>query len=296
MMLKDRHLVTANNDSIAAGGATLVVILRLAGAVRLIRVSASGASAVELDAAASTGDSVAFACAAGRSAGDGAWGAGVGAAGAAGAERWDVRADIRVRVGLGFGVRVDVGAGELGGELFESWGGEGLGADHAGLLWLVWLWRDDLRLVQWATLGDTTVGAHAAGLARRLGGGLGGGWLAGGDVKGVELAACGGLSDRVAGWVVGDVVAVNDVVVPVALALLEGLSLEAESALPATRLGRVLGERELTVVVVPRSEEMDSLAVGRSAEREVELDSGHFDINFFRGDLFLGFWYRVECK
>jgi hypothetical protein len=72
------------------------------------------------------------------------------------------------------------------------------------------------------------------------------------------------------------VVAVNDIVVPVALALLEGLSLEAESALPATRLGRVLGERELAVVVVPRSEKVDGLAVGRSAEREVELDSGHF--------------------
>jgi len=278
----DRHLVTADNDSVAAGSATLVIIFRLAGAVRLIRVSASGTSTVELDAAAGTGDAVTFAGAAGRSAGDGAGSAGVGAAGAAGAagaERWDVRADIRVRVGLGlrFGV-VDVGAGELGGELFESWGGEGLGADHAGLLWLVGLWGDDLGLVQWAALGDTTVGADAAGVARGLGGGggLGGGWLAGGDVKGVELAASGGLGDGVAGWVVRDVVAVDDVVVPVALALLEGLSLEAEGALPTTRLGGVLGERELPVVVVPRSEKVDGLAVGRSAEREVELDSGHF--------------------
>lgn len=282
--MRDRqtHLVTADNDSVAAGSATLVIILRLAGAVELVRVAASGTSTVELDATTGTGDAVAFASAAGRSAGDGAWGAGVGAAGAAGAERWDVGADIRVRVGVGFGVRVDVGAGELGGELFESWGSEGLGADHAGLLWLVWLWGNDLGLVQWATLGDTTVGAHAARVARGLGGGgLGSGGLAGGDVKGVELAASGWLRDGVAGWVVGDVVAVDDVVVPVTLALLEGLSLEAEGTLPATRLGGVLGERELAVVVVPGSEEVDGLGVGRSAEREVELDSGHFDINFF---------------
>lgn len=75
----------------------------------------------------------------------------------------------------------------------------------------------------------------------------------------------------------GDVVAVDDVVVPVALALLESLALEAESALPATGLTGVLGERELAVVVVPGAEEVDGLAVRGSAESKVELDSGHCD-------------------
>jgi hypothetical protein len=75
-------------------------------------------------------------------------------------------------------------------------------------------------------------------------------------------------------------VAVNDVVVPVALTLLEGGSLEAESSLPAAGLGGVLGEGKLAVVVVPRTEKVDCLAVGGSAEGEVELNSGHFDIKF----------------
>jgi hypothetical protein len=42
---------------------------------------------------------------------------------------------------------------------------------------------------------------------------------------------------------VGDVVAVHDVVVPVALAGLESRWLEAEVALPAAGLGGILGER-----------------------------------------------------
>ena len=83
-----------------------------------------------------------------------------------------------------------------------------------------------------------------------------------------------------------DVVAVNDVVVPVALALLQGLALEAESALPATSLVGILGERELSVVVVPGAEQVDGLAVGGSAESEVELDGGHYDC--------LTRWYFVD--
>lgn len=81
-----------------------------------------------------------------------------------------------------------------------------------------------------------------------------------------------------------DVVAVDDVVVPVALALLQGLALEAESALPATSLVGILGERELSIVVVPGTEQVDGLAVGGSAESEVELDGGHYDCLTF-GDL-----------
>lgn len=47
-----------------------------------------------------------------------------------------------------------------------------------------------------------------------------------------------------------DVVAVNDVVVPVATARLEGRIAEAESSLPFAG-GGSLGQRELSGVVVP---------------------------------------------
>ena len=98
-----------------------------------------------------------------------------------------------------------------------------------------------------------------------------------GDVQSVQLAASSWLSDGLAGWVVRDVVSIDDVVVPVALALLECLTLEAESAFPATRLGRVLGKWKLTIVVVPGAEQVDSLDIGGSTEGEVKLDSGHYD-------------------
>jgi hypothetical protein len=55
----------------------------------------------------------------------------------------------------------------------------------------------------------------------------------------------------VLGGVVRDVVAVNDVVVPVALALLECGAVELEASSPATGLLGVLGERELALVAVP---------------------------------------------
>jgi len=68
---------------------------------------------------------------------------------------------------------------------------------------------------------------------------------------------------------VGDVVAVDDVVVPVALASLESRVLETESALPRSLGGRlVLGEGELADVVVPGAEEVDRLDTGGDAERE----------------------------
>lgn len=73
-----------------------------------------------------------------------------------------------------------------------------------------------------------------------------------------------------------DVVAIDDVVVPVALALLECLPLEAKGALPPSGLGGVLGKRKLAIVVVPRTEQMYGLDIGGSAEGEVKLDSGHY--------------------
>jgi len=55
----------------------------------------------------------------------------------------------------------------------------------------------------------------------------------------------------VLGGVVRDVVAINDVVVPVALSLLQSLSLELEASDPASGLLGVLGKWELSLVVVP---------------------------------------------
>jgi len=82
----------------------------------------------------------------------------------------------------------------------------------------------------------------------------------------------------VLGGVVRDVVADDDVVLPVALALLECRAVELEGTDPSTGLLGVLGERELTLVAVPRAEKVHGLAVGGSAESEVELDSGHCDV------------------
>lgn len=271
------HLV-ANDDTMATSRAALVVILRLTAALGAVRVPASRATTVELDARAGASDAVALASTAQRSAGDGARGGRVAAARAAGAERRDVGFDIGVGVFL-FRRVGDLLGGEAGGELLHRRLRELLRADLAGLLGLVRARGDDLGLLERTTLGD--VGRSTTRMTRRrlgLSSSSGGGRrLASGDVEGVELAASGGLGDGLAGRVVGDVVAVNDVVVPVALALLDSRALEAESALPASRLGRVLGQRELAVVVVPGAEQVDGLDVGRSAEGEVELNGGHCD-------------------
>lgn len=89
----------------------------------------------------------------------------------------------------------------------------------------------------------------------------------------------------VLGGIVRDVVAVDDVVVPVSLTLLESGALELEGADPSTGLLGVLGEGKLTLVAVPGAEKVDGLAVVGSAESEVELDSGHFEVLFFLKDL-----------
>lgn len=68
----------------------------------------------------------------------------------------------------------------------------------------------------------------------------------------------------------GNVVAVDDVVVPVSLASLEGGVLELEGTLPCgAGLGvLVLGKGELADVVVPRAEKVDGLDARRDAKRE----------------------------
>ena len=264
------HLL-ADDHALAAGGACAVLVLRLGGALGAVGEAAARATAVELDAGAGAGDAVALAGAAGRDRGGGARGAAVGAAGA---EGWDVGLVVGAVV-LAVVLGVEVGGGELGGEHLDGRVRELLGGDLAGLVGLDWLWAHDLGWGERAALGDTGAG-HAARLAVGLDwDGLAG--LRGWDVEGVELAAGGGLGDGLAGWVVGDVVAVDDVVIPVALALLEGGGREAEGTLPPTGLVGILGKGKLAVVVVPGTEKVDSLAVGGGAEAEVKLDSCHFE-------------------
>ena len=291
-----RHLV--DNDAVAAAvGDGLVLLLGVAddaGAVRVI--AAAGTATVELDALTLAGDAVALAGAGAAvrvgSAVAGEAGAGRGAVGAVGQGRAGGRDWGRAEVGEG--ILVDLGVAEAGSELLNvvlvvvgvqdvlvAAGSHGLG----GL---------DLGDGERATLGDVGDGSTAAlgvlggrlagGLAGGLGGRLGvlgrlGRGLASGDIEDVQLAASGGLSGGLDGRVVGDVVAINDVVVPVSLARLESGGLEAESALPGTRLGGglVLGKRKLTLVAVPGAEEMDGLDAGGDAERERQLSGGHFD-------------------
>lgn len=138
-------------------------------------------------------------------------------------------------------------------------------------MWLLWLRVSDLGWSQWATLRDLAgVSLAEVGGSNRerwllvsRGSGSGGGLLDGWNVEDVELATSGLLHDEFLGWVMRDVVAVDDVVVPVSGTWLQSVrGLEAEGTFPATWLGRRVlggerGERELRGVVVPAAEEMD---------------------------------------
>ena len=64
-------------------------------------------------------------------------------------------------------------------------------------------------------------------------------------------------------------------VVPVPLTLSESGALEFEVADPSADFLGIFIERKLPCVVVPGAEKVDSLAIGRGAESEVELDRGH---------------------
>jgi hypothetical protein len=101
--------------------------------------------------------------------------------------------------------------------------------------------------------------------------------LLGWDIKNVQDASSGRFGGGRLARVMRYMVAVNDVVIPVSLARLEGRSLESECPFPRTRLGRrfVLCKRKLSGVVVPRPEEMDSLDAGGGAQSEGELNGGH---------------------
>jgi len=94
-------------------------------------------------------------------------------------------------------------------------------------------------------------------------------------IENVERSAsCWFLSEGLGG-VMRDVVAVHDVIVPVALAWSECSTLEAESSLPSSSLGCIFGQGKLTGVVVPGPEKVDCLDICGGSKRETELDSCH---------------------
>lgn len=71
-------------------------------------------------------------------------------------------------------------------------------------------------------------------------------------------------------------------VIPVALALLESSTRKAECALPCASLGSIFGQRKLSLVAVPVTDEVDGLAVGGGAESEAKLNGGHFELLGFK--------------
>jgi len=275
------HLV-ADDDAVAAGAVGDVLVLG-GGAVRVVvGVAAAGATAVDLDAVTLAGDAVALTGAraavrgGGAVAGQGRVGrgavgavrdAGAGGGGGGGAEVGD---DVLL---------VEASGAEAGGKLLNGLLVAEVGIeDVAGGVGSHGLGSNDLRGRERAALGDVAGalgGAGALVLGGRLGRGLAGGRLGGlgglvlGDVEDVELAAGGGLDSGGLAGVVGDVVAVDDVVVPGALAS-RAVAGVAEGTLPRARLGGrlVLGKGDLASVVVPRAEEVDGLDAGRDAKRE----------------------------
>jgi hypothetical protein len=120
-----------------------------------------------------------------------------------------------------------------------------------------------------AGLGGGGLGG-GLGLGRRLG-------LVGGNIEDVQNATSGWLGGRVFTWVVGDMVAIDNVVVPVSLTSLEHRALELECSLPCAGLGGVLvlSKRKLASVIVPRTEKMYGLNTGGCAQRERKLNGCH---------------------
>jgi len=196
---------------VAAGSAGLDALILRLGAV-IVRLAAAGATAVKLDAVAGAGDAVALA---GAGRGDGR----ARAAGRGRGEGWDIGAlGVVIRVGL-------VVDGLLGKAGIEGLKGSLLvlsGDDLLGLAGALGLWAADGRWAEGATLREGT--ALTAGFA--LGGT--GSW----DIEGVELAAGGGLGGEFTAGVVGDLIAIEHVVEPVALAWGENRGLEAEGTAP----------------------------------------------------------------
>jgi hypothetical protein len=68
----------------------------------------------------------------------------------------------------------------------------------------------------------------------------------------------------------GNMVSIDDVVIPVSLARLKSRPLESERSFPTTGFRRclVLGEGKLAGVIVPRTEKMNGLDPGGCAQSE----------------------------
>jgi hypothetical protein len=116
--------------------------------------------------------------------------------------------------------------------------------------------------------------------------------LFGWNIENVQDASSGWFGGGRLARVMGYVVTVDNVVIPVSLARLEGRALEAERPFPGTRFRRrlVFRKRKLTGVVVPRAEKMDGLDAGGCAQSERELNGGHCSCHLMHlsGVLFFG--------
>jgi hypothetical protein len=268
-----------DDNALAARRLLLVVILVLRGALgRIIAVSAARAAAIKFDAVTRARNAVALACAAAGARADAGRGRRIG-----GTRRETGHVGVVVRVEVGIVVR----AGRVGGRngLAGEARGEGvhgglavLRVDYlAGLVRPFRLRRDDLRGRDGAALGN---GCCADAPAVPRGGLLGRGGCFGfaGDVEDVKFTASGRFCSVFFGGIMRDVVAVDDVVVPIPLALLQSVALKLEASHPSTALLGVLGERELSCIVVPGAEQMHRLAAAGCAKREVELDSCHCEV------------------
>lgn len=159
------NLHSSSDDNTVAAGASgdvLLFLIRRAARVGLV-ITAAGSTAVKLDAIARAGDAISLARAAQGRSGvvtEGAgWGAGVGAAGDAGADgRWWAG---RVLVVI---ILVNGGRAEAGSQLLDCWGGIVGLEDVLGGVWRDWLWRLDLGDRKRASFWDVESQAVAARL------------------------------------------------------------------------------------------------------------------------------------
>lgn len=239
-------------------------------AVTVGAVSTNFTTTVQLDALAMSGDTEAFASAAGTAghAGEGTWAAGAIAARecSAGAGKIAV-AIVAAGVFAGRSMTVEVDLAEFLAKILELIDGGRLVvglADLSAGVGLGWLWVLDSAWAQGTTnwdingvafvgVGVFSVVTALVSLRRRLGAACLA--IGTGNIEDVQLAAGSGLDDVFLGWVVRDVVAVHAVVVPVAATELEGVgALKAEGTFPRAWLG-IAGldgrEWELVLVVVP---------------------------------------------
>lgn len=147
--------------------------------------------------------------------------------------------------------------------------------DALGLVGLVWERGADLAGRHAPAMWDVNGGRPgvALGVTGR-GGRLG--VVRRWDVKNIELTASRGLYGGIFGRIMGDMVAIDDIVVPISMAGHKGRSLELECSFP-TSLLRTFGERELALVVVPRAKQVNCLYVRGRAKSEIHLNRRHRD-------------------